>query len=283
MLDNRFVPPDRSLAGRALAALANSGWIAAIRRATLGRLPFVRLESDVTRVVYLNWIVALDAVAAFVPEGVELETRDGKVVLTVLTYTHGNFGPACLGPLRRWFPSPLQSNWRLYVARIDGRQPAPRTVLFMRNVFDGMLHAVATRIFSDAMLAHAAASFEHREVGGAISTRIEAGSGSAPELACVTAPACRGEVPAEFAPFFPGWDEAMAALCLQDSAITPVATIGRVAQAGIDLPIQLQDVAAMTAVSYEPGPLLRSLGATSMPFCFCVPGVRFQALWERLR
>jgi len=282
VLDNRFVPPRENLAGRMLAAVANSAWLAAVRRATFDRLPFVRIESDVSRVVYLNWVVPLDAVAALVPEGVELDSRNGKTVLTVLTYAHGNFGPAFLGPLRKWFPSPLQSNWRFYVSAINGSSPAHPTVLFARNVFDGMLHAVSTRILSDAMLSHAAAAFEHRDAGDTVSTRIVAGAGSAPELASVTAPTSARQLPDEFAPFFSSWDEAIATLCLQDSAISPVSAISRVAQAGIDLPIRLESVVAMTSVSYEPGELLRSLGALSVPFCFCVPRVRFQVLWERL-
>ena len=54
--------------------------------------------------------------ASVVPPGVSLIQEGGHTLLTVLTYRHGHFGPAFLGPLRKLLPSPLQSNWRVYLA-----------------------------------------------------------------------------------------------------------------------------------------------------------------------
>lgn len=54
--------------------------------------------------------------ASVVPPGVSLIQKGGHTLLTVLTYRHGHFGPAFLGPLRKLLPSPLQSNWRVYLA-----------------------------------------------------------------------------------------------------------------------------------------------------------------------
>jgi hypothetical protein len=72
------------------------------------------------------------------------------------------------------------------------------------------------------------------------------------------------------------------ALCLQDSAVCHAPSIGRIAEAGIDLPIPIDEVVPLASVSCTPGALLRSLGALSAPFCFYVPKVRFKVLWERL-
>jgi hypothetical protein len=280
---NRFAHPEGRIAARLLSKPGNSGAFAAVRRAVMGWLPFVQLQSDVNRVVYLNWVVPLHAVAPLVPEGVELVSREGKTVLTVLTYSHRHFGPTLAGPMRRLFPSPLQSNWRLYVARLHGRTPAKPTVLFIKNVFDSVLYAVATRMFSDALPSHLAGRFVHCGSADGHSTVIESAFGSAPELACDTACTQVRIVPPEFAPFFSTWRAGVESLCVQDSAVCAVPLIDRIAEAGIDLPIPLEEVVPLTSVSFTPGALLRSLGAVSAPFCFYVPKVRFRVLWERLR
>ena len=111
-MNNLFRHPGTGLLARICNWLANCQPVLGLRRAILSRLPFVRLESDVVEVVYLNWLVPSALAAPHVPPGVTLHERNGQTILTVLTYRHGHFGPAMLGPLRKLFPSPLQGNWR---------------------------------------------------------------------------------------------------------------------------------------------------------------------------
>lgn len=138
----RYTAPGSGFTARWQNHLANAVTLKRLRRTTFGRLPFPVLESDVRDVVYANWIVPTAAVAHHVPSGVSIVEADGMTILTVLTYRHGHFGPKLAGLLRRWFPSPLQSNWRLYVRSIDGQLPPVPTVLFLANIFDTAMHAL---------------------------------------------------------------------------------------------------------------------------------------------
>jgi len=147
MASNRYRHPRPGVIGKLAAWLANSPSIAHVRQALMLRLPFMQLESDVTDVVYLTWMIDVGAARRLVPSGYALWQRDGKTPFTILTYRHGNFGPAFLGPLRRMMPSPLQSNWRLYGAQ-------PNQVFFVKNVMSSFLHALGTRMFSDVLQTH---------------------------------------------------------------------------------------------------------------------------------
>ncbi|MGN6111390.1 MAG: hypothetical protein ACTHOC_00005, partial [Luteimonas sp.] len=190
-MDNAYVHPSPGFTGRALAAIANNAAIRRMRRALMSLLPFARLASEVEDVVYLTWIVPVERVRPLVPPGVAIVDRAGLTLFTILTYRHGHFGAKCLGPLRRLCPSPLQSNWRLYVEALPGGAPPARTVsaptvLFLRNVFDSPLYALGSRLASDALPSHLARGFVHRRSGDGYETRIEPGVGSAPALASTT-------------------------------------------------------------------------------------------------
>jgi len=262
-------------------ALANSRFLSHIRRAFTSRLPFMVLASDVRDVVYANWVVPVSTVKFLVPPGVEIMEKDGNTVLTVLTYEHGHFGPAIAGVFRRLFPSPLQSNWRLYVRSIDGKDTDVPTALFVANVFNSDLYAVGTRVFSDVMLSHRAERFEHRQEGCTWSIRI-GGKGSAPSLTIKATASYAVDFPAAFGSFFNHYDDAIEMLCLQDAAIAPVIGTGAIAKADIALPIDTQTVMPLDVVAYLPGNFLEKLGAVSSPFCFRVPAVKFEALSEQI-
>lgn len=258
-----------------------SGWLRRARRWVMARMPFPILASDVSDVIYLNWVVAADRAAELVPPGVDLVEREGRVIFTVLTYRHRNFGPAMLGPLRRLFPSPLQSNWRFYVDRISGGT-ATATVLFVANVFDSTLYTIATRLFSDALPSDLALRFEHRRDKGRYLTAIAGGGGSSPDLSAVTR-AGESVLPADFASFFADWEEAVRHLSLQDVAICSVDDLpGRLALAEIDLPIDLARIEPLVCAEWSGGPWLDRLGVHAPPFAFRVPGVAFRVVSERL-
>ncbi|WP_255757887.1 DUF2071 domain-containing protein [Massilia sp. erpn] len=276
MQTNRYIHPLPGIIGACANRLANSPLLLACRRAVMSRLPFLRLASDVRDVVYCNWVVDAAAVAHLVPQGVKLWQRDGKTIFTILTYTHGHFGPAFAGPLRKLFPSPLQSNWRLY---LDG-PGEEATVLFVKNILDSAVHAVGTRIFSDALPSHYAPAFTHRQHEGRYDTSIHPGQGSAPAFECSAQAAGTHALPPEFSALFSSWDEAIAFLSLQHAAIAHAEDVDRLAHARIELPVDLAAVRPLQARAASP--FLNAIGAGTAPFSFAVPAVAFQVLSERI-
>lgn len=258
----------------------NARGLARLRHALLSRLPFPVLQSEVADVVYVTWMVEARAAAALLPPGLRVWERDGKTPLTALTYRHGHFGPALAGPLRRLFPSPLQSNWRLY---LDGPLPAgapAQTVWFLENMMDNGAYVAATRLFSDIMRTHRPAHFIHESAGGGFTTRIEPGAGSAPALACTVAPAAQPVLSPAFAAAFGSWADAVAMLACQDAALGRATRLGKLALSHIDLPVPLDTVRPLLPVGPVACSLLDALPATGEPLCFLVPRVPFRVLSE---
>lgn len=280
---DRYAHPRAGIVGRALAALVNSARIAAARRAVMSRLPFPVLESDVRDVVYITWMVDAERAARLAPAGVELWTANGLTPFTILTYRHGHFGPALLGPLRRLCPSPLQSNWRLYLRSPPAGAPEVRTVLFVRNVMDSLVHALGTRLFSDALPTHLAAEFEFDVTPDDGRLRVHEGDGSAPALAARWVKAAEHGLPPAFEAAFTNWPAALGYLTLQDAAIAAVPHLQQLALAEISLPA---DVGSITPVQLDAAslacPFVESLAPSGPPLCFHLPRVRFMALSERL-
>ena len=281
MMFHRFSSPRDGWVGRLHDRIVAQRRLRAIRRAVMPLLPFPVLASDVRDVVYLNWVVDAARAAEFVPPGVTLVEREGRVILTVLTYRHRHFGPVLLGPLRRLFGSPCQSNWRFYADRIAGRSVAA-TVLFIANILDSAFYTLGTRVLSDALPSDLAGRFVHRRDADTIATVID-GGGSAPALSATVRDGAERVLPSAFSPFFADWRSAISGLCLQDAAICAVDDLpGRLALARIALPIDPARVRPMTCLDYRGGALLARLGATDPPFCFCVTGVPFRVVSERL-
>jgi hypothetical protein len=280
---NAYRHPHRGMFGRIVEQLANSTTVARMRYAVMSRLPFVKLESEVADVVYLTWLVPVSACASFVPKGVRLWQKNGLTPFTVLTYRHGHFGPSALGILRKLFPSPLQSNWRLYLEQAPAGAPPVRTVLFLKNVMNSLVYALGTRLFSDALPTHLAADFVHRRDGLATHTEIAAGAGSAPSLLCSLRLGCMPALRTDFASMFGSWAGAVEFLSCQDGAVAQVGRVDRLAFAEIELPIDLA-----TALPAEPSDglptcsLHGTLRPVGEPLCFVVPRVRFRAVSERL-
>lgn len=284
----RLTDPSLRLPGhgpliRGLERFVQAPGVLRARRALLRHLPFPRLASEVHDIAYLNWWVPVDRVWPLVPARVRLWERDGMTVLTVLTYRHGHFGPTLLGPLRRAMPSPLQSNWRLYVDSIDGIPCEAPTVLFLPTLIDSLLYTVGTRLASDALPLHQPARFEHGWEDGALRTRIAPGEGSAPDLVARLLPIARSrEVwPDAWRERFESREEALRFLCLQDRSVVPVADApGVLAEGTIGLPIDLSAVETMAVGGWSSDALRPWVGDTD-PWGFLVPQVPFRVLGER--
>ncbi|WP_342117856.1 DUF2071 domain-containing protein [Pseudoduganella sp. OTU4001] len=271
-MTNDYIHPKEGLAGRLLAKLANSRRIAATRRAILSRLPFMTLESDVRDVVYLTWMVDAATAQAMVPPGLKLWQRNGLTPFSILTYRHGGFGPTLAGPARKLLPSPLQSNWRLYLEE-------PGKVYFVRNVMDSALHALGTRMFSDILPTHLPARFSHEHDGARYTTIIEPGAGSAPQLAAEASVTTERTLPPALAQAFDSWDEAVAFLACQHEAMIKIPALGRMAVSEISLPIPLDEVLPLAPGRVD-CPMIGPRAGS--PFCFAVPSVHFKVLSEQV-
>ena len=293
MHSNSYRHPKPGFLGRALAGLINhTGW-ARTRRALMARLPFMQLASDVRDVAYVTWLLPIEAAQTLLPAhlaGMQLWQRQGLTPFTVLSYQHRHFGPSALRGLRRLFPSPLQSNWRLYLGAGPAHTPDTRTVLFLKNIMDSTLFTLATRLFSDALPTHLPARFLHERSDDVLYTHIAPGAGSAPALEARLQIAVPGDpqakqLPAAFADLFGSWDKAVRFLALQDAAVAPC--IGtepaQLTFAEIDLPIDVTQVLPARALDKVHCGLLADLPAgqqTSPTFCFVVPAGPFRVLSE---
>jgi hypothetical protein len=264
--------PWRGPAGRVLEVLANSRLL----RAYCEWLPSLAFLSDITDVIYVNYLVEAERLEPFVPAGLELQHlgRAGRYALfTHLTYRHGHFGPRLLGPLRRFLPSPVHSNWRIYVVNPHTGQ---RGVYFVTNAIASTLHALAARLLSEGMPMHVF----HRaavQVGDDRSCRVllDPGQGSAPDLEAVLRPS-DAVLPG------PPWTEcfeshaAFLAYCVpQDRAFSSQPWYGRITRQEIVLRIPLEsceplagEVRSHVAAAYvgDAAPLCFRVGKVA--FCF---------------
>jgi len=282
-----YTHPYNGRFGNGLAKLLNSRRFASYRRALMSRLPFMTLDSDVVDVVYMTWLVDEALAAPFAPPGARLWSYQGRTPLTVLTYRHGHFGPRWMGPLRRVMPSPLQSNWRLYLAEPLADAPPIPTVAFVYNVMDSLAHVAGTRLFSDALPSHWPASFDLRVNADEAIVDIAPGDGSAPRLAARAVRAGEAVLSPPWSGMFSGWSDAIVRLASQDAAVVEVPTAegapGRSALATIDLPVDVASVQPLVLDTQTLDcPLLQRLDADPEALCFLLPSVRFSALSERL-
>ncbi|CAK7001797.1 DUF2071 domain-containing protein [Saezia sanguinis] len=280
--NNEFIYPSPHLWGKCCNKLLNSHRLLAARRATISRLPFVKLESGVHDIVYLNWLVDIDALRGYIPDGLQIKQQNGRTLFTILTYRHRHFGPIFMGPLRGIFPSPLQSNWRLYLDTLPDGTSGAGIVLFLKNILNSFLYTAGSRIFSDALPSHLAAEFEHTAAEGTYSTHISSGQGSAPALSCTARQISQKKLPPEFSQWYGDWNQALTHICLQHSAVVHVESINRIAHAGIELPIDTSQALPLQVDDIQL-PFLEQLGANpSELFAFAVPQVQFQVLWEQI-
>jgi hypothetical protein len=280
---NRYRHPFPGFFGRLLGRAANSKKIAAARHAVLSRLPFLAMESDVTDVVYCTWLVDVKEAQGFVPPGIRLWQRNGRTPFTVLSYQHGHFGPAFAGPLRRLFPSPLQSNWRFYVDNGCTAGAGQKTVFFIKNILNSTAYAFVTRIFSDVLQTHLSSRFIHAGEDGKFRTEITIGAASLPSLQVSGEREDTERLPDSYSPVFGNWENAVDFLVHQDAALAFVERTQSLAISEISLPIQVSEVRALSTVNgHAACSFLESFRDVGEPFCFVVPKVKFGVLSERL-
>lgn len=261
--------------GGMMAVAANSLFV----RKLCSLLPVFAFRSDITEVIYANYLVPHEQLAAWVPAGLTLQRLgpDGKWALfTFLTYRHGHFGPALLGPLRRLFPSPVQSNWRIYVRD-------PRTekegIYFVTSAVTTALHSLGARLMAEGMPMHLLARGEvGRSADGAIRVLLDPGAGSAPdaELALTPdpRPAQEQQLSAPWSECFSSYSDMLRYIVPQDRAMSTLPADGRTVRQEIGLGIPLTACEPLTgAVQSQAAAAI--VGGQATALCFRVPRVAF--------
>jgi hypothetical protein len=262
--------PWRGPVGRAVDGLANSRLL----RAYCEWLPPVAFLSDITDVIYVNYLVEAERLEPMVPAGLELQRvgRGGQFALfTHLTYRHGHFGPRLLGPLRRLLPSPVHSNWRIYVHDPSTGLPG---IYFVTNAINSTPHALAARLLSEGMPMHALRRAAV-QVGADRACRVvlDPGAGSGPDLEALLQP---GDAVLPGPPWSACFENYLALLtyCVpQDRAFSSQPWYGRITRQEIVLNIPLESCEPLTGA-------VRSRAAATIvgdaePLCFRVGRVAF--------
>lgn len=266
-----WVHPNRGLSSYLFNLLANSR----LARALGEWLPSIGFASDITHVIYVNYLVEAECLEPLVPWGLELQRLgpQGKYAFfTHLTYRHGHFGPRFLGPLRRFLPSPVQSNWRIHV-----RDPQTGIIgiYFVTTAISSIPPALLARHLSEGIPMHL---LQHSQVtaspAGSFQIQLGPGPGSAPDLTARLWPAMEPDLP-------PPWNEcfdnfqAMLAYCVpQDRAMSSQPWYGRVTRQEIrlDIPLECCEPVAGRIISDT----ARKLVGEAQPLCFQVAQVAFR-------
>jgi hypothetical protein len=237
--------------------------------------PPVAFRSDISDVLYVNYLVDADKLTAYVPDGFELQRLGpgGRYSLfTFLTYNHGHFGPALLGPLRGLLPSPVQSNWRTYVRD-------PRTgkegIYFTTNAISNTLNALAARHLAEGMPMHVPAqALVKGEADGSFVLRLVSGIGSAPDVEASLRPGPRALPGPPWTECFPDWQAFIAYCVPQDRAFSAQPWHGRATRQEIQLGIPLEVChplcGEVTSKAAE------AIVGPAAAVCFHVPTVHFR-------
>jgi Uncharacterized conserved protein (COG2071) len=266
----RWRHPGRGPLARCADAIANSRLVAAV----FEPLPELTMLSDITDVVYVNYLVPADDVQRLVPEGLVLQRLgpDGRWALfTFLVYRHGHFGFAFLGPLRRWLPSPIQTNWRIHVMDpVTGH----RGIYFVTNAITHTLYALVARLVTEGMPMHVLERGEIARDGDALRVALDPGAGSAPDAALdlrfTGTPALSGA----WAECFSDYRSFLAYCVPQDRALSSQPWRHRISRQEIDLGIPLEACAPLAGQVTSRA--ATAIAGTAEPLCFHVPSVRFR-------
>jgi hypothetical protein len=264
------------LGGRVLDVAANSRSL----RALLERVPTLAYRSDITDVVYVNYLVPAERLLPLVPQGLELQ-RVGPggayAVFTHLTFNHGGFGPRVAGPLRRLLGSPVQSNWRIHVR--DPRRGTPG-IYFVTSAISSAVNAVAARLLTDGMPLHVPARAEvSHAAGGAVRVVLDPGHGSAPDVDATLRPAPGRALPEPWSLCFESYQAMLAYVVPQSRAMSTQPWRGTLTRHEIELGIPLE--ACEPLVGEVRSRAAERIVGSAQPLCFRVARVAFAMTAEQ--
>ena len=265
--------PSPGLVPRLADVLANSR----LASAFLEPLPEAEMRSDITNVVYVNYVVPAERARELVPHGLELQTLgpEGKYALfTFLTFQHGNFGFRFFGPLRKLMPSPVQTNWRVHVRNPHTKHEG---IYFVANAVSNTMQALAARLTTEGMPMHVLGSKSkvQRTDDGALRVELDAGGGSAPDAVIDLRPAAKEpELTGAWKECWKDFREFLAYCVPQDRAMSSQPLRGRVSRQEIDLGIRVDQCEPLegTVVSRA----AQAIAGDAEPICFRVPAVHFR-------
>lgn len=264
--------PGGGAIGRAFDWIGNSQFARALGEL----LPAPALVSDIRDVIYVNYLVTAEQLEPLVPPGLSLQRVGGEgrwAVFTFLTYRHGHFGPGALGPLRKLLPSPVQSNWRIYV--VDPNT-GHRGIYFVTTAISSTPHSLAGRLLSEGVPMHV---IRHAklELGadGSIESEFSGGAGSAPDARMHLRFAENPELPSAWRDCFGDYMRMLEYIVPQDRALSPQPWYGRICRQEINLGIPLDSVRPMTGVVHSTA-ARKIVGNDQQPLCFYVPKVAFR-------
>lgn len=146
---------------------------------------------------------------------------------------------------------------------------------------DSLPHALGTRLFSDILPTHPAASMTLDVGATQARCSIASGAGSAPALDVQAHIASSQTLDEDWQQLFGNWHDGVALLACQDAAIAHMPRKGKLVFGEIDLPVDLDQVQALKAMRADCA-LLAQLPPVSTPCSFLVSKVSFKALSERL-
>lgn len=269
---SRWRHPGASIFARAADVIANSR----LAGAMLEPIPELTMRSDITDVVYVNYLIPAEDAAAMAPSGLSIQRLgpEGRYALfTFLTYRHGHFGFAFLGPLRRLLPSPVQTNWRVHVVDPEtGR----RGIYFLTNAVTHVVPALAARLTTEGMPMHVLARGEvRRDAGsGAVGVTLDPGDGTAPDAEVSLRPAAPPALTGAWAECFGSFRELLSYCVPQDRAMSSQPLRHRVSRQEIDLGIPIDACEPLEGEVRSRA--ARAIAGDAAPICFRVPAVSFR-------
>ena len=266
-----WMHPRQGLFGRLLGGLAASR----LARAYGEWLPPVAFVSEISNVIYVNYLVEAERLAPLVPWGLELQRLGpaGKYAFfTHLTYQHGHFGPRLLGPARRFLPSPVQSNWRIHVR---DPQTGQLGIYFVTTAISHTAHALLARLLSEGIPMHVTQRGEvAAHPDGSFQVRLDPGPGSAPDVTMLLRPAPPPTLAPPWSECFDSFQAVLAYCVPQDRAMSSQPWYRRVTRQEIDLGIPLESCEPLTAEVVSAA--AQTIVGDAQPLCFRVAQVAFR-------
>jgi hypothetical protein len=243
-------------------------------------LPILTMASDITDVVYINYLLPADNLEKFVSLPLRLQRLGPDryhAMFSILIYRHGHFGPRCFGPLRRLWPNPIQSNWRVYVTDPGSQLQG---VQFITTSITSLPHALATRILSEGVPMHIPAKAKiDREHSEDFLIEMISGNGSSADLSCRLKKSATMELPDDWKDCFISWD-AMLDYCVpQNRALVWQPWYGRLLQQKISLEISNSDCQSFAGEVNSVA--AAQIAGKAKPVCFGAAKVSFLFLGEQ--
>ncbi|MBX9669949.1 MAG: DUF2071 domain-containing protein [Candidatus Obscuribacterales bacterium] len=220
----------------------------------------------------MNYLVNAETVEQLVPPGLTLQKigPDQRYALfSVLTYSHGNFGPRFFGPLRKFCPSPVQSNWRIHVTDPSGAQG----IYFVSTAVSDTLLALVARWLSDGVPMHVLGKGAV-SINEVLDLRLEPGRGSAPHLEATLRPSKMPTLSGIWNQAFVDYEHFLAYCVPKDRAMSSQRWYERTTKQEINLNIALSDCMPLEG-SVHSRTINELLGEAIAPICLRVPTVNF--------